>query len=245
MFTVGELSKLTGVTVRALHHYDELGLVLPSERSAAGYRLYGDADVRRLQQVLLLRELGLPLDAIGAALADRARRDELLRDHRGLLVDKRARLDAMLAAVDSTLEKGPIMSPLDSDDVTALFDGFDPAQHEAEAKARWGATESYKESARRTKSYGKPEWEAINSEVGAIYATLVTLMQAGAAPRDAAVQAAVAEHRAHIDRWFYACSIDMHKGLAEMYIADPRFTENLDKQAPGFARFLRDAIAAT
>ncbi len=244
MFTVGELSKLTGVTVRALHHYDELGLVLPSQRTAAGYRLYADADVRRLQQVLLLRELGLPLDEIAGALADRARRDELLRGHRQLLVAKRARLDAMLAAVDATLEKETTM-PLDPKAVTDMFAGFDHAQYEAEARSRWGATESFKESARRTKGYGKPEWDALNAEVAAIYGKLVALMQAGAAPAEGAVQAAVAEHRAHIDRWFYPCSIDMHKGLGEMYVADPRFTANLDKQAPGFARFLRDAIAAS
>src|SRR6187455_905448 len=129
-FTVGELSRLTGVTVRALHHYDEIGLVRPSQRTAAGYRLYGDADVLRLHQVLLFRELGLPLEEIAAAIDEAEGQAELLRRHREVLVTRRARLDAMLAALDArlaTFEEGTTMRP---EEVKALFDGFDPSQHE-------------------------------------------------------------------------------------------------------------------
>src|SRR6478609_8504232 len=99
-YTVGELAKLTGVTVRALHHYDEIGLVRPSQRTSAGHRLYDERDVLRLQQVLLFRELGLPLDEIAAAIDATESREELLRQHKGVLLAKRARLDAMLAALD-------------------------------------------------------------------------------------------------------------------------------------------------
>ena len=90
-----------------------------------------------------------------------------------------------------------------------------------------------------------PEWEAIKRESDAINARLRDLMRQGAAPGDPAVQAAVEDHRAHIARWYYPCSKEMHHGLGAMYIADPRFTENLDKVAPGFAQFLHDAIAAS
>src|SRR5262245_8064974 len=162
MFTVGELSKLTGVTVRTLHHYDEIGLVRPSARTAAGYRLYADDDVLRLQQVLLFRELGLPLPEIAAVLDDpEYRRDDVLRRHREVLVAKRMRLDAMVAALDAALaqqQKGHAMKP---EDVKSLFDGFDPAQYEAEAEERWGNTDAYKESQKRVKRYGKAEWDAI------------------------------------------------------------------------------------
>jgi DNA-binding transcriptional MerR regulator len=245
-FTVGELSRLTGVTVRALHHYDEIGLVRPSQRSAAGYRLYDDRDALRLQQVLVFRELGVPLDEIGAALGAAHDRAALLRRHRAELVNKRTRVDAMLAAVDAALhllEKDKAM--MQPEDFKALFDGFNPEYHEDEARARWGATEAYQESARRTKRYGKPEWEAIRRDSDAINARLAELMQQGAAASDPAVQAAVDDHRAHIERWFYPCSKQMHRGLGEMYVADSRFAANLDKVAPGFARFLRDAIAAS
>jgi DNA-binding transcriptional MerR regulator len=244
-FTVGELSRLTGVTVRALHHYDEIGLVRPSQRSAAGYRIYNDGDVLRLQQVLVFRELGVPLDAIGTAIDEASDRAALLRKHRRELAEKRTRIDAMLAAVDAALgalEKGQTMQPVD---VKKMFDGFNPEDYEEEARQRWGHTEAYKESARRTKQYGKPEWEAIRRESEAIYARLAELMQQGAAAADPAVQAAVEDHRMHLERWFYPCSKQMHHGLGEMYVADARFTANLDKVAPGFARFLRDAIAAS
>jgi MerR family transcriptional regulator, thiopeptide resistance regulator len=244
-FTVGDLARLTGVTVRALHHYDEIGLVKPSQRSAAGYRLYGARDVLRLQQVLVLRELGVPLDEIAAAIDGAADRAALLRSHRAALVEKRGRIDAMVAAVDAALrvlEEGNEMKP---EDFKQLFDGFDPGEYEEEARERWGNTEAYKETMRRTKQYGRAEWEAIKRESDEINVRLRDLMLQGAAPSDPAVQAAVDDHRLHIGRWYYPCSKEAHRGLGEMYVADPRFTENLDKVAPGFARFLRDAIAAS
>lgn len=244
-FTVGDLARLTGVTVRALHHYDELGLVRPSQRTAAGYRLYSDADVVRLQQVLLFRELGLALHEIAEAIDNDARREDVLRQHREVLVTKRARLDAMVAAVDaalSTLDKGQPMQP---DDVKQMFDGFDHAQYEDEARERWGSTDAYKESARRTKTYGMAEWDQIKAAWARIYGDLAELMTAGTPVIDPLVQALVEEHRAHISRWFYPCSVEMHKGLGTMYITDARFTANLDKTAPGFAQYLSDAIAAS
>jgi DNA-binding transcriptional MerR regulator len=244
-FTVGELSRLTGVTVRTLHHYDEIGLVVPSQRTPAGYRLYDDKDVIRLQQVLLFRELGLPLDEIAFAIDEAGTREELLLKHREVLVAKRARLDTMLSALDNALgalAKGQAMQP---DDVKQMFEGFDPSQYEEEAKERWGDTDSYKESMRRTKKYGKAEWDQIQRDWGTIYSALADHMKAGTPVADAAVQSLVEKHRAHIDRWFYPCSKDMHKGLGAMYVQDARFAANLDKVAPGFAQYLSDAIAAS
>jgi MerR family transcriptional regulator, thiopeptide resistance regulator len=244
-FTVGELAKLTGVTVRALHHYDEIGLVVPSQRTAAGYRLYDDADVIRLQQVLLFRELGLPLDEIAFAIDEAGTREELLRKHREVLVAKRSKLDAMLTALDSALvalEKGQVMQP---DDVKQMFEGFDHSQYEEEARQKWGHTDAFKESMRRTKQYGKAEWDQIQGDWGKIYGELADLMKAGTPVADPAVQALVERHRAHIDRWFYPCSVDMHKGLGAMYVQDERFKANLDKVAPGFAQYLSNAIAAS
>jgi DNA-binding transcriptional MerR regulator len=241
--TVGELSGLTGITVRALHHYDEIGLVRPSQRTRAGYRLYSDRDVLRLQQVLVFRELGVPLEQIGAAIDAATDREALLRQHRTALLDKRARIDAMLAAVDAALgalEKGKTMQPVD---VKKLFEGYKHEDYADEVRERWDNTEAYKESARRTKQYGPEDWEAIRAESEAIYARLAELMQQGMAANDPAVQAAVEDHRAHLERWFYPCSRQMHHGLGELYVGDPRFATNLDKVAPGFARFLRDAIA--
>jgi MerR family transcriptional regulator, thiopeptide resistance regulator len=243
-FTVGELAKLTGITVRTLHHYDEIGLVQPSDRTRAGYRLYGDDDVLRLQQVLVYKELGLPLDEIAAVLDDpQFSRKDALERHRAALLAKRARLDAMLASLDAAIrhEKGTTMK---ADQVKSLFDGFDHEQHAEEAEQRWGHTDAYKESARRTKQYGKAEWDAIRAEGDAVYARFAELMREGAPPGDERVRAAVIAHRDHITRWFYPCSVEIQRGLAEMYVADPRFTANIDRLAPGLARYVHDAIAA-
>ena len=244
-FTVGELAKLTGITVRTLHHYDEIGLVVPSQRTPAGYRLYDDRDVIRLQQVLLFRELGLPLDEIAFAIDEDGTREELLRKHREVLVAKRTRLDSMLSALDGALdalEKGQVMQ---ADDVKKLFGDFDPTQYEDEVKERWGETAAYKESMRRTKQYGKAEWEQIQGDWGKIYGEMADLMKAGTPVTDPSVQALVERHRAHIDRWFYPCSVEMHKGLGAMYVADARFAANLNKVADGFAQYLSDAIGAS
>ncbi len=243
--TVGELSRLSGVTVRTLHHYDERGLVRPSQRNAAGHRIYGTEDVLRLQQVLVLRELGMPLDEIAAAL-DAGDRAESLRRHRAALVEKRGKLDAMLTAVDralEVLEKGS--TTMTNEELKTMFDGFDPSQHESEAEQRWGDTDAYQESRRRVKRYGESEWRQIKDEGDAIYARFVALMQQGAAPTDPRVQAVVADHRAHISRWFYDCSKPIHRALGQMYVADPRFTANIDKTAAGLAAFMSDAIAAS
>jgi len=241
-FTVGELAKLTGITVRTLHHYDEIGLVQPSDRSRAGYRLYGDNDVLRLQQVLVYKELGMPLDEIAAVLDDPAQKSEKARTgalerHRAALVAKRDRLDRMLASLDAAIrhEKGSSVM-----DVKSLFDGFDPEEHAAEAEQRWGHTDAYKESARRTKHYGKAEWAQIRAEGDAVYARFAELL--GTPATDPRVQEAVVAHRDHITRWFYPCSVEMQRGLAEMYIADPRFTANIDRIAPGLAQYIHDAI---
>ncbi len=243
-FTVGELAKLTGITVRTLHHYDELGLVQPSGRTAAGYRLYEERDVLRLQQVLLYRELGLALEQIAAVIDDPAfERADALRAHRAALLERRGRIDAMVAAVDAALrlEEGKTM---ETKDVTDMFGGFDHAQYEEEAREKWGESAAYKESARRTKQYGKAEWEQIRRDWEAIYGRLAELMREGAAADDPRCRGVVEAHRAHIERWFYPCSVEMHVQLGEMYVGDPRFTANLEKVAPGFARYLRDAIVA-
>ncbi len=240
-YTVGEVARLAGVSVRALHHYDELGLLSPSARSEAGYRIYGEADLEKLQQVLFFRELGFALEEVGRIVNDPSfDRREALRMQREQLSQRKTRLEAMIGAVDEALEaleKGRVM------DKQKMFEGFDPAQYEEEARERWGDTEAYKESKRRTARYSKRDWETIKREGDQLQQRLAALMAAGRGAGDPEVQQVAEEHRRHIDKWFYPCSKQFHRNLGELYVSDPRFTANIDKLRPGLAQFTRDAIA--
>ena len=136
------------------------------------------------------------------------------------------------------------MNEMNEPEVTALFDGFNPAQYEDEARQRWGQTEAYQESARRTRSYTKADWERYKAESHAIMTEAAQLFRAGVAA-DADEAAAVAEqHRRSIDRWFYPCGPQMHAGLADLYEADARFAENIDRYAPGLTAWWSAAIRA-
>lgn len=244
-YTVSEVAEVAGVSVRALHHYDEIGLLHPSGRSEAGYRLYSDRDLERLQQVLFFRELGFPLEEIARILSDPSfDRREALRMQRELLSKKKARMDAMIGAVDAALEAMERGRTMTKEEMLKVFDGFDPTQYEDEVRERWGETDAYKESARRTKGYTKKDWEAIKREGEAIGLKLAALMDAGKRPDTPEAMAAVEEHRLHVSKWFYPCSKEMHRGLGEMYVTDPRFTANIDKVRSGLAQFWRDAIIA-
>ncbi len=237
MFKIGHLSALAKVSVRTLHHYDEIDLVKPSGRSAAGYRLYDTRDLERLQQVLFFRELGFGLEHIARILRDpKFDRKKALFEHRAALIEKQKNTVAMLALVDktiSTIEKGETMEPKE------MFSGF-----ENEAKERWGHTDEYAESARRTRKYGKEDWLRIASEVEEISIALAKLMNEDVAATDARAMDLAERHRIHIDRWFYACSSQIHVGLGEMYVGDVRFAANYEKHAAGLAQYFRDAIIA-
>jgi MerR family transcriptional regulator, thiopeptide resistance regulator len=125
-----------------------------------------------------------------------------------------------------------------------VFGDFDPQQYEAEAEQRWGGTDAYKESMRRTRSYRKQDWEIIKAEGGAIYAELARLVTAGVSPTSAEAMDVAEQHRAHITRWFYACSPEIHRGLGQLYVADARFTANIDRFGAGVAAFACQAFQA-
>lgn len=252
VYKVQALARVSGVSVRTLHHYDALGLLTPSHRSDAGHRLYTHADLLRLQQVLLGRELGLSLEDIKRSL------DEPGFDHRAALLTQRRALEArltrthaMLRAVDTALQS---LSPTEgettmttNDETTfpsELFGGFTPDVHEGEARERWGDTDAYKESRRRSKRYSQEDWRRFKIENDAVYADAAALLKAGTAP-DAEEAKQVAErHRLSIDRWFYPCDVAMHGRLADLYEADSRFAQSIDAHGEGLTSWLCAAIRA-
>jgi MerR family transcriptional regulator, thiopeptide resistance regulator len=242
-YTVGELAELANVSVRTLHHYDAIGLLSPSERTGAGYRLYRHEDLEDLQQILLYRELDFPLDAIGRLMLDPAfDRRTALGAQRDQLTARRRRIDTILGAIDAALDALSKGIPMNDNDLFEVFGDFDPSAYEAEVKERWGDTDAYAESARRTGRYTKDDWKAIKAEAEAIGLGLGARLAAGATPDDPEARALVEQHRLHIDRWFYPCSMDMQVQLGEMYVADPRFAATYERIQPGLARFVRDAI---
>ncbi len=241
-YKVNELARLAGVTVRTLHYYDEIGLLVPSDRSRAGYRLYGADDLLRLQQILLGRELGLPLDRIKQMLdAPGFDRRLALQEHREQLVQRARTTEAMIRSVDAALA---MLEGEQAMDPKQLFDGFDPAEHAEEARQRWGHTDSYKEAGRRTKRYSPADWARIKAEHDGLMKRLAEELANGASPQDETVLDLAEGLRLHIDRWYYPCSHAMHAGLAEMYVSDERFAAAFEKHGAGLAQFVADAIRA-
>ena len=241
-YTVSQLAKLARLSVRALHHYDEIGLLVPSARTDAGYRLYGEADLERLQQILFFRELAFPLEEIRRILDDPAfDRREALRMQRAMLEERASHASALIAAVDRALQALEGGGPLKHEE---MFDAFDPSRYEDEVRERWGDTEGYRESANRTKAYTKQDWQAIRAESEEISRALAAQMEAGAPAGGEAAMELAERHRLHIDRRFYPCSHAKHRGLGEMYVEDPRFRETYDRVRAGLAVYVRDAIRA-
>jgi DNA-binding transcriptional MerR regulator len=242
-YTVGELADLGRVSIRTLHHYDAVGLLAPSGRTGAGYRLYGREELERLQQILLYRELDFSLDAITRIMLDPTfdRRAALVAQ-REQLAARAGRMQAILAAIDAALDALKRGEPMNDAEMFEVFGDFDPKQYQAEVEERWGDTDPYKESARRAARYTKDDWKQIKAEGDAVARELGDRLAAGAYLGDADVQALVERHRLQIDRWFYPCSIEMQVNLGDMYVADPRFSTTYDRYQPGLARFLRDAI---
>lgn len=243
--TVSQVARLAGVSVRTLHHYDAIALLRPSGRSEAGYRLYEQEDLQRLQQVLFFKELGFPLEEIARIVKDPAfdLRAALLMQ-RELLGERASRLQALIRAVDAALEAHEKGTTMTKEEMFEVFGDFDPAQYEDEARERWGQTDAYKESARRTKKYGKKDWELIKAEGDAIQRDMAAQLEAGRAPTDPAVMDLAERHREYIGRWFYPCSYEMHRGLGELYVNDSRFTETFERVRPGLARFTAEAFRA-
>jgi MerR family transcriptional regulator, thiopeptide resistance regulator len=242
--TVRQLARLAGISIRTLHFYDQIGLLKPSARSEAGYRLYGEADLLRLQQVLFFRELDFPLADIQAIL-DRPGFDqvEALRAHRRMLGERAERMARLLHTVDRTIANltGEDKMPLTDDEIYAGFSAREREElkgYEAEAAERWG--EMAAESQRRVRQLSRAQWQAIKDEGAAVTNRMAELM--GTPVGAPEVQAAIARQHAWIEN-FYPCSAEMFRGLGQMYVDDPRFAANYEKVRPGLAVFMRDAMA--
>lgn len=243
-WTVGQVAEKTGVTVRTLHHYDEIGLLTPGERSPAGYRVYSAADLDRLQQIVLYRRLEFGLDQIAGLLDSGQSPVEHLRRQREAVMTRLDELTELVGAIDRALEREMNQQPATDAEMREIFgDGF-KEDHQTEAQERWGETDAWKQSATRTKNYTKADWAEIKAETDAINQSFVDAKRAGL-PADGEVAMAAAEAaREQMNRRFYDCPPSFHRCLGEMYVADPRFTATYEDLEPGLAQYVRDAIVA-
>lgn len=247
MLTVGQVSERFGVTVRTLHHYDAIGLLSPGERSSAGYRLYTEADVLRLQHVVVYRRLGFPLEQISELLDGGEDRPDVLghlRRQRAAVMSRLDELSDLVTAIDRALEREMTGVDLTKDEQRELFgDGFSD-EYAAEAQERWGDTEAWRQSQQRTSRYTRADWEEIKSETDGINAAFVAAMQAGEPADGAAAMAAAERARQQIHDRFYDLTPEFHRNLGDMYVTDPRFTATYEDIRPGMAQYVRDAIHA-
>jgi DNA-binding transcriptional MerR regulator len=244
-YTVGEVAELSGVSVRTLHHYHEIGLLAPTVRSPAGYRLYSPEDLRRLRQILLYRELDFRLEEIADMLAspDSGTDDHLRRQH-SLLRARQDRTARLIGAIETEMEARKMGISLTPEEQLEIFGTDKLEEHAAEAEQRWGNTEAWQQSRRRTAAYTKEDWIAIKAEADANIEGFAAAIRAGE-PSDGAVAMDLAEaHRRHLIRWFNDCGYDTHRGLAELYISDPRYMASYDEIEPGFSQYVHDAVMA-
>ncbi|WP_081317438.1 MerR family transcriptional regulator [Microbacterium testaceum] len=242
---VGETAAQLGLTVRTLHHWDEIGLASPAARSAAGYRLYTDDDLERLRRIVVYRELGLDLDAIRAVL-DEPGGDvaEQLRVQRAQLARRIAQLqhlDEDLERMIAAQEHGILLS---EDEQRATFGPGWDTSWPAEAREAYGGSRQWQQYAERAASRSADDWKAVTRTVAAFDEELGAAIDAGARPGDATADALVERHRAVFSQYF-PITRQMQVHLGRMYAADPRFAAHYDAVRPGLAVWLRDAIEAS
>jgi DNA-binding transcriptional MerR regulator len=229
---VKEVADLVGISVRTLHHYDEIGLLTPNETTESGYRLYSNENLETLQQILFFKELGFPLKKIKEIINSPSfDRQEALELHRKMLLEKRNRLDQMIATIEKTMKhsKGEINMSNEE-----KFEGFDFSHnpYEQEARERWGD----KAVDNANVKFGKTEQDAMNS----IYRKLASIRHES--PESEEAQTAIKEWYDFLNK-IATYSLEAFKGLGQMYIDDERFTKNIDKFGEGLAKFMCDAMA--
>ncbi|MBQ8314383.1 MAG: MerR family transcriptional regulator [Lachnospiraceae bacterium] len=232
---IKEFADFTGVSVRTLHYYDEIGLLSPAYvDEQTGYRFYDENSLLRMQEILFYRELDFPLKSIGEILSspdyDTSR---ALKEQKKLLILKKERLERLISAVDDAMKGENVMS---------AFDNSEFEKYKAEAKEKWGKTDAYKEHAEKTKGYSKEKWNNLIEEMNAVFAEFAACRKNGEGPDSAEVQNLVKKLQNHITENYYHCTNEILAGLGQMYVLDERFKNNIDKHGDGTAELVSEAI---
>lgn len=236
---IKEFAKLTGVSVRTLHYYDEIGLLKPSLVDAQnGYRFYDENSLLRMQEILFYRELDFPLKSILEILSSPDYdKQKALAEQRKLLELKKERLERIIDALDGATKGKVTMTAFDNSDYETAR-----KQYEVEAKQRWGETDAYKEHQEKTADYSKDKWQEVNEGLMTIFAKFAECMKNGHTADSDDVQALVKELQNYITENYYTCTKEILAGLGLMYVADERFKTNIDKNGNGTTEFVSKAI---
>lgn len=244
-YTVQKLAKIAGVSSRTLRYYDEIGILKPARINSSGYRIYGQAEVDRLQQILFYRELGVSLENIKEIItAPSFDAAAALKEHREKLLAKREQLDLLIANVEKTIasaERRIIMTDKEK------FEGFkqnmideNEKKYGQEIRAKYG-DEQVNKSYNKIKNMTPEEYAQIEKLGTDVKATLSEAFKTGN-PEGELAQKAADLHRQWLSFYWDSYSKEAHAGIAQMYVDDERFKANYDKDQPGTAEFLRDAI---
>jgi DNA-binding transcriptional MerR regulator len=243
-YTVQKLAQLAGISTRTLRYYDEIGILKPARINSSGYRIYGKAEVDRLQQILFYKELGVSLDVIKEIVTSPSYDGaKALREHREQLLDKRKRLDVLIANVEKTIasmEGRIIMSDKEK------FEGFkqqmiddNEAKYGKEIRAKYG-DDVVNRSYEKLKNMTNEEYEEVTRLANEVLATLAEAFANGDPASDIAQRTAEL-HKQWLMYYWSEYSKEAHVNLAQMYVDDERFKAYYEKQ-PGMTEFLRDAI---
>ena len=232
---IKEFASFTGVSVRTLHYYDEIGLLKPAcVDNLTGYRYYDETSVLRMQEILFYRELDFPLKSIGKILSSpHYDTSKALQEQKRLLTLKKERLERLIAAIDDAVKGENVMD---------VFDNREFEAYKAEAQEKWGKTDAYQEHAEKTKDYSKGKWDQLAGEMDEIFARFAACMACGEAPQSVQAQNLVKSLQDHITGHYYHCTNEILAGLGQMYVLDERFRNNIDRHGAGTAAFVQDAI---
>lgn len=232
---IKEFAGFTGVSVRTLHYYDEIGLLKPAfvDRST-GYRYYDESSLLRMQEILFYRELDFSLKDIQEILSSpNYDKQTALQEQKKLLTLKKERLERLIVAIDGATKGENIMSAFDNKE-------FD--QYKAEAQQKWGKTDAYQEYTEKTKNHSQNKWQNVNDGLNAIFAEFASCMKTGENPHSPAAQDLAKKLQSYITDNYYTCTKEILAGLGQMYVMDERFKANIDQNGAGTAQFTSDAI---
>ena len=233
---IKEFARFTGVSVRTLHYYDEIGLLKPAQvDKATGYRYYDEHSLLRMQEILFYRELDFPLKRIEEILSSpHYDKSKALQAQKEMLILKKERLERLISAIDGATK---------GENVMKAFDNTEFEKYKAEAQEKWGSTDAYREHQEKTKGYSKDKWNSMAADMDAIMGRFAAVLKNGDTPDSAAAQDLVKALQSHITENYYTCTKEILFGLGQMYVADERFKNNIDKHGDGTAAFICEAIA--